>query len=260
MDKTPLFIGISAHREQLIHRKYRKIAKNAIAKKKEGGKHGGGRLSVMTTKVPGMAVGFFVVCCLFFKKKYIFAAMYPQQRQRQRVATISLDPYLVAYARAKFHTDKATGGIVVPDSFDLYHLLWHLMQKPNGRTMPPVDDIASRLKIFLPCRRSGSDDVPRKRPEYWNYLSPDAAAEIGRAIRQLFNFDLHTRLMDNETQGRPLCQYQVCEQFIRDYRLGDTVEVGTLLKNFQRYRQAIAPRKPRKYQKRKPFKRNFKII
>lgn len=169
------------------------------------------------------------------KEKYI----------RKRVAQIRVEPYLAEYARRKFDIDGKTGGIKIPDTFDLYHCIWNRMEKPP---IGAADVEDANLKIFLPCRRTGADGHPRKHPEYWNYLSPTSVQEVEKCLRQLFNFDFHQQMMDNENRGRPCQQVEVVDRFIYDYCL-ESITTAALLKNFQRYRQRLSPRKPRKYQK-----------
>lgn len=164
---------------------------------------------------------------------------------RKRVANIRVEPYLAEYARKKFEIDGKTGGIKIPDTFDLYHCIWNRMEKPPLGVSISDD---GNLKIFLPCRRTGADGLPRKHPEYWNYLSPTSALEVEACLRQLFNFDFHQQMMDNEHRGRPRQQAEVVEWFLYKYGI-DSITPAALLKNFQRYRQRISPRKPRKYQK-----------
>lgn len=177
--------------------------------------------------------------------------MEKEKYSKKRIAVIWVEPYLAEYARKKFQIDPKSGGVKIPDTFDLYHCIWNRMQKPspesvNGEDAPQASD--GNLRIFLPCRRSGAEGQPRKHPEYWNYLSPAAVIEIEKCLRQLFNFDFHQRMMDNENRGRPFQQVEVVDRFIYDYRL-ESVTTAALLKNFQRYRQRLSPRKPRKYQK-----------
>jgi len=171
--------------------------------------------------------------------------MEKKRRLQNRTVGIRVEPYLSEYAIRKFELDEKTHGIKIPDNYDLYICIWNRMERrPAGVTDTP----GANLRIFLPCRRSGADGMPRKHPEYWNWLSPAAALEIEAQLRLLFNFDFHTRMMDNEAQGRPRQQREVVEDFIRDYRL-ESISSDALLKNFQRYRQRLSPRKKRKYQK-----------
>lgn len=164
---------------------------------------------------------------------------------RKRVTAIRVEPYLAEYARKKFDIDPKTGGIKIPDTFDLYHCIWNRMEKPPQGLSATED---ANLKIFLPCRRTGADGLPRKHPEYWNYLSATSVLEVEACLRQLFNFDFHQQMMDNEHRGRPRQQAEVVEWFLYQYGI-DSITPAALLKNFQRYRQRISPRKPRKYQK-----------
>lgn len=171
--------------------------------------------------------------------------MEKERYHRKRVCSIRVEPYLAEYARKKFDVDPKSGGIKIPYTYDLYHCIWNRMEKPP---IGAADVEGANLKIFLPCRRTGADGLPRKHPEYWNYLSPTSALEVETCLRQLFNFDFHQQMMDNEHLGRPRQQAEVVEWFLSRYGIRSLTS-SALLKNFQRYRQRISPRKPRKYQK-----------
>ena len=62
---------------------------------------------------------------------------------KRRVCAIRVEPYLATYAKMKFDVDPKTGGIRIPDSFDLYHCVWQLMsRRPQVR---------ARTTIILPA-------------------------------------------------------------------------------------------------------------
>ena len=104
---------------------------------------------------------------------------------KQRTASISVEPYLATYARKKFDIDPKTGGIKIPDKFNLYHAVWHAMAKwPLERwhigVKRRVDNPQGNLLIHLPdCREGGV----RKNPLYWNYISPRSARVINRELK-----------------------------------------------------------------------------
>ncbi len=161
---------------------------------------------------------------------------------KKRVASIRVEPYLAEYARRKFDVDPKTGGIRIPYTFDLYHCVYNQMSKPPRE----AGEVAgANLRINLPDSRV----MPvRKHPEYWNWLSIAAATEIESCLRNMFNYDFHTVMMTNENLGRPRQQREIVDDFISEYCLTE-ISSDALLKNFQRYRMRLSPRKKRKYQK-----------
>lgn len=161
---------------------------------------------------------------------------------RNRVASIRVEPYLAEYARKKFSIDPKTKAIRIPYTFELYHCIYNRMEKKPAGAVEVTD---ANLAICLPDSRV----MPvRKHPEYWNWLSLSATAEIESCLRNLFNYDFHTVMMANEVNGRPRQQRELVEGFISEYGLTQ-ITSDALLKNFQRYRMRLSPRKKRKYQK-----------
>lgn len=155
-----------------------------------------------------------------------------QQYMKRRVAAIRVEPYLATYARMKFDTDQKTGGIKIPDSFDLYHCVWQLMERrPKGAEVPQDPN----LSIWLPARR-GIEQVAQKNPAFWNYLSPRSARLIEKSLRRLFNWEFHHFCEDLISQG--VCKKEAVGRFIRMYGLGIDCE-ETLLKNLQRHERTI---------------------
>ena len=167
----------------------------------------------------------------------------------KRTVGIHIEPYLAEYVSKKFKNDPKTGAVKIPYTTDLYFVVWNLMAKPREASMAMgVEDAAANLRIHLPNRRHGSEELPGKNPAYYNYLSPSSAKQIEAAVRLMFNFELHRLLMENEEQGRPRKNLDLVYDFIRDYQL-KSVTPDALLKNFYRYRNRICPKKPRKYKK-----------
>lgn len=160
-------------------------------------------------------------------------------QQPRRTASIQVQPYLAEYARRKFSRDPQTGGIVIPDSFNLYHCVWQSMSKwPLERwhvgVMRRVESGEGNLLIHLPDRhREGG---LRKDPRYWNYLPPRAAHEIGRELKRLFDWEFHHYMEQRLKAGDT--KVGAVREFARLYGLGIDAE-DTLLKNFQRYERRM---------------------
>lgn len=168
--------------------------------------------------------------------------MEKEKYARKKTVAIRVEPYLAEYARKKFSISPKGGGIKIPYTYDLYHCIFNSMQKPPSGDVEPCE---GNLLICLPDSRM----MPvRKHPETYCYLSASSMTDIEQALRQLFNFDFHQQMMDNERLGRPSQQIEVVESFLSTYGV-ESLTSSALLKNFQRYRQRISPRKKRKYQK-----------
>lgn len=165
----------------------------------------------------------------------------------KRTVGIHIEPYLAEYVSNKFKNDPKTGAVKIPYTTDLYFVVWNLMAKPKPSSMATdIGDAAANLRIHLPNRRHGAEELPGKNPAYYNYLSPSSAKQIEAAVRLMFNFELHRLLMENEEQGRPKRNLDLVYGFIHTYQLKSATP-DALLKNFYRYRNRICPKKPRKY-------------
>ncbi len=163
----------------------------------------------------------------------------------KRTVDIKIEPYLAEYISKKMEIEPKTGGIKIPYTNDLFHLVWNLMSKPDGRCSMAND---ANLKIYLPSRRVPEDGMIGKNPVYYNYLSHNSAKKVETYVRLMFNFEFHRLMMENEELGRPQRNQDVVDGFIRRYQL-KSISPDALLKNFYRYRQRIFPKKTRKYKK-----------
>lgn len=174
--------------------------------------------------------------------------MEEKKRASKNFAVIAVEPYLAEYAKKKFVLNRNNGGLVIPPTSDLYHCVWHHMSRP-----PREFDCSKsgNLKISLPCRRSSTDEGPWKDPAYYNYLSSTAAHNIETCLRRMFNYEFHAVMIENDEQGRPMRQIEVVEDFINRYQL-QSISSDALLKNYQRYRRRIHPKRPRRYVRRHP--------
>ena len=167
----------------------------------------------------------------------------------KRTVDIKIEPYLAEYISKKMEIEPKTGGIKIPYTTDLYHVVWNLMAKPDGRCCEVED---TNLRIYLPSRRSSVDGMMGKNPVYYNYLSQASAKKVETYVRLMFNFEFHRLMMENEEFGRPRRNQDVVDDFIKKYQL-KSITPDALLKNFYRYRQLVFPKKPRKYIKKRGF-------
>lgn len=156
---------------------------------------------------------------------------YEKYRQ-QRVAVIQVADYLARWAVRKFDIDPQTGGIRIPQTFDLYHCVWHLMERrPRNLTAEPVGN----LKIWLPARRA-EGHLAQKNPAIWNYLSPRRQHVVEQQLRRLFSYEFHMHVEQELLRG--VQKTEAVRNYIRLYRLGLDCE-DTLLKNLQRHERAL---------------------
>lgn len=160
---------------------------------------------------------------------------------RRRVAIIQVAPYLAQYARQKFCVDPKTGGIIIPDSFNLYHCVWQLMAKwPLERwhigVNRRVDTPEGNLTISLPSRRS--EGGVTKDPRFWNYLSPRSARVVGRELKRLFDWEFHHYVENLMGYRRDIQKIEAIRRFIKKYSLGIDAE-DALLKNYQRHEKKM---------------------
>lgn len=171
--------------------------------------------------------------------------MHKEKRALKKIATIKIEPYLAEYIIGKYGMDTKSGAVKIPHTSDLYHCVWENMSKQRANQ---PDNADGNLRILLPCRKGG-EGVVWKDPAYYNYLSPSAAKYIEKQIRRMFNFELHSVLLENEEFGRQRNNSEVIFDFIRTYRLF-SISSDALLKNFYRFRNLLHPKKKRKYNKR----------
>lgn len=156
--------------------------------------------------------------------------------------SISITPYLAEYLIGKYN-NGADEPIRIPDTSDLYHAIWQLMtRRPAG--LSPID--AGNLTIILPERRVGKD------PMVYNYLSERSIKMIEIHIKRMFNYDLHTALLENREIGSPLTNLDVVHRFLCEYGI-TTLSEDALLKNYYRYRENL-----RKRAKHREYKRKLK--
>lgn len=158
---------------------------------------------------------------------------------------ITLTPYLAEYLIHKFGNGPGTA-IVIPDSDDLYHLIWDLMSiRPADVT--PID--TGNVTIKLPDRRLGKD------PQYYNYIKPRYQFLIDAKVRRLFNAELHQMLDENHAHGHLENNLNLVVRFLGS-RCITSVTEDALLKNYYRWRENNRKKKRRAYKKKLNNARN----
>ena len=152
--------------------------------------------------------------------------------------SITVQPYLAEYLYGKYN-NGSHDAVKIPDTSDLYHLIWEYMAK-RPKDVSPVDE--GNLILSLPDRRIGKD------PLVFNYLSERAAKGIEKFLKKMFNQELHDTLMDNDKQGHYLDNVDVVFRFLSQYGI-ESITSDALLKNYYRYREALRQKKKRKERK-----------
>lgn len=160
---------------------------------------------------------------------------------------INITPFLAEYIRGKYN-NGAIEPVNIPQTTDLYHVLWDLMAKrPAGYNQ--VD--RGNLSIILPDRRVGKD------PMYYNYLAPAGVKIIQDKIRSMFNAELHSMLLENDQNGHELDNIDVVHQFLCMYCI-ESISEDALIKNYYRWRENMRKRKARReYKKRLKSEKNY---
>ena len=150
---------------------------------------------------------------------------------------IEITDYLAEYLAGKF-PDTDSGHVRIPDSKDLYHLIWDLMTRRPGNC---IDE--GNVTLVLPDRRQGKD------PEYFNYISQRSAKIIDKKVRTMFFAELHD-LLDEYKHRHQIEYVDTVHYFMCKYGINSISEDG-LLKNYYRWRD-IERKKNRKrdYKKR----------
>ena len=152
--------------------------------------------------------------------------------------SIAIEPFLAEYIYGKYN-NGASEPVKIPDSSDLYHIVWEYMMK-RPKDVSPIDE--GNLLIALPDRRVGKD------PLVYNYLSKRAGKGIEKFIKNMFNQELHDTLMDNDKRGHFLDNVDVVYRFLSQYGI-ESITPDALLKNFYRYREALRQKKKRRERK-----------
>ena len=152
----------------------------------------------------------------------------------------TIPPHLAEYLNGKFN-GCGTGPISLPDTSDLYHLLWGLMsRRPAG--VSPIDE--GNVFLQLPDRRAGKD------PQYFNYISGRAAKLFADRVNSLFIAELHQRMDDTHISTHPICFTDVVHLMLSEYDI-NSISEDALIKNYRRWRDRTMKRTKRRAYSRK---------
>ncbi len=157
--------------------------------------------------------------------------MIPSERRPQlQTCSLAVADHLAEYARRRFRLDRRTGAIIIPRNFDLWHCLWHVMQKaPRGGRVAKGGNLLVRLP-----NRQHKGGMEGKDPAWWNYVSPRGSKLVERQLRRLYYFDFHSWMLDSGRSSQMQCER--VRTFMRRWGTSPDHE-DALLKEWQRYRK-----------------------
>lgn len=151
---------------------------------------------------------------------------------------IEIKPHLAEYLKGKFNEGE-DGPIKIPDSFDLYSLLYDLMDvRPQGKSLD-----SGNVELILPCRSRG------KSPKKFNYFSVTSVEIIGKKVATMMWADLHD-LLEHNKHVEGIMYNDTVHIFINKHSINSITE-DALLKNYYRWRDKVRKkREKRRYSKK----------
>lgn len=152
---------------------------------------------------------------------------------------IKVPPHLCEYLVGRFGNFDMNNPIRLPDSLDLYHLLFDLLEK-----RPVTCQVDSgNLELVLPERSVG------KRPESYNYLGVRSQQIIVRKIEIMMWAEAHD-LIDEQKHVYGVDYKDAVHLFMTKYAILSISE-DAFVKNYYRWRGKVRRKeKKREYQRR----------
>lgn len=147
---------------------------------------------------------------------------------------INLADHLAEYLRSKFASETHTEMVLIPDSTDLYHLLWDLMTKRPSNSK--IDQ--GNIEIILPDRRQGKDPVT------YNYISSRSQSLLNKKVNIMFFCELHELISENKHM-MGIEYINSVHMFMCRYGITAITE-DALLKNYYRWRENVRKRDKRR--------------
>ena len=151
---------------------------------------------------------------------------------------ITVPPFIAEYMNGKYGTFDKTSPLRLPDSTDLYHMLFDLLEKrPDG---VPAD--RGNLELILPERSVG------KRPETYNYLGVRSQKFLSRRMEVMMWADAHDFI--DEMKHQHGVDYKDSVIMFRSRYHIESISEDAFIKNYYRWRG-----KMRKKQKKRDYLR-----
>lgn len=150
---------------------------------------------------------------------------------------ITIKNHLQEYIIGKFY-DEEKVAVRFPDSIDLYHTIYDLLEK---RPMNIHRDCGN-LEIFLPERSTG------KKTSVYNYLGYRSVLIIQKKIETMMFAELHD-LLDEQKHRYGIEYINTIHAFACKYSI-TSISEDAFLKNYYRWRNTIRKKnKRREYRK-----------
>lgn len=150
---------------------------------------------------------------------------------------ISVAPHLAEYLSGKFGDFKA-GPVRLPDSSDLYHVIWDLLEK---RPCNAVVE-SGNLELVLPERSVG------KRPDTYNYLGRRSQSIINSKIELMMWSEAHD-FIDEQKHQHGVDYKDSVIRFRQKYGI-ESLSEDAFIKNYYRWREKV-----RKKEKKRDYLR-----
>lgn len=154
---------------------------------------------------------------------------------------IKVKPHLAEYLYGKYNNCDSRTPVNLPESDDLYHMMWKLMKKrPKNAT--PVDE--GNLWLVLNEKHKGKD------PESYNFLDQSSVGLFACRIEALFFLELHQRTDENRRDGFPVTTQKVVYMMLCEYGI-ESITEDALIKNDYRWQAKV-----RRNKRRRGYNRN----
>ena len=139
---------------------------------------------------------------------------------------IHVAPHLAEYLKGKFG-DFSQGPIRLPDSSDLYHVIYDLLERRPSQVQ--ID--RGNLELVLPERSCG------KRPETYNYLGLRSQSIISRRIETMMWAEAH-EYIDEQKHLHGVDYKDAVVRFRLRYGIASLSE-DAFIKNYYRWRGKV---------------------
>lgn len=150
---------------------------------------------------------------------------------------INVPVYIAEYIRGRY-ADFSDSPVRLPDSSDLYHMVWDLMEKrPFG-----VGADTGNLELVLPERSVG------KRPETYNYLGVRSQRIISRRMEVMMWAEAHCYI-DEQKHQYGVDYKDAVIRFRLKYGI-ESLSEDAFIKNYYRWRGKV-----RKKEKKRDYSR-----
>lgn len=135
--------------------------------------------------------------------------MNSELRRKRSFVDISVSGYLARWTRARFDRSESDGGVVLPVRLQVWHTVWHLLERGGRRRQPSV---GGNLRLHLGYPR-GEGGGYGKDPAFWNRLSPRSVSLVERELRRLFYMEFRQWMDARGGELMKDCCHRFCHQW-----------------------------------------------